>query len=145
MRKITALAAAGLLALTMTAPVAAQDGYVGNITVDQVTINQRTGEVFISATGWCNGLDYMGLEIQGQMRQVMGRKGSIQGGIWGGVQCEPNGPAQINAGSIADWGVFGTGWATIQFGVGWTMCNDQGCWWEDHGGIPWTTIKVVKK
>ena len=146
MRKFTALIAAGVLALAMAGPVAAQDGgFVSNITIDQVTVNQRTGEVQIVGTGYCNDLGYMNLEVQGQLRQVMGRKGSIQGGIGGGIQCQPNGPVQFNAWTIADWGTFGTGWASVQFGFGWNNCNEFGCWWEDHGGIGWTTVKVVKK
>jgi len=78
------------------------------------------------------------VEAQGQVTQSIGRKTQLRGGIWGGLQCNPNGPTWFEVWSFADWGRFATTWTGIQLGFGqYYDCNEFGCNWRDFGGGQW--------
>ncbi|HYL40062.1 MAG TPA: hypothetical protein VET90_02025 [Candidatus Binatus sp.] len=147
MRKLLAAVSAAVLALAMTVPIASAAGApsITDIHITQVTLDQKTGELHIVGYAFCSNLEYSWLDAQGQVRQAIGRKTSIPGGVWGGVACVPNGPATLDLFSTADWGTFGTGWASIQFQLGFNGCNEFGCFFNPINGIDWTVIKIVKK
>ncbi len=74
----------------------------------------------------------------------MGRKTQLRGGVWGGVQCNPNGRTYFDLASFADWGRFTTVQTGIQLGFGMNVnCGDFGCEWMDFGGGQWW-LKATK-
>ena len=91
-RLMTALSAAAL-AVAMTVPAAsAQEGqWIDGIVINSATLD-RTGMVKLTGTLYCQNMDSMQVEMQGQLRQAIGHKTTIQGFVGGGFQCSPNGP-----------------------------------------------------
>ena len=73
----TMLIMLGLLTLGVT-PAVAQEEPTVEVTFDQATIDPRTGEVTLTGTVICSGLDsqYAFVEIFGDLRQDVGR------GVW---------------------------------------------------------------
>jgi len=146
MRRILAILAGSFLVVAFAAPVAsAGDGsYITDLKILSATID-KTGQLHFTGTFYCQNMDYWNIEAQGQVIQAIGKKTTIRGGVWGGTQCEPNGPTTFEAWSFPDWGMYGPGWVTLQIGFGSGGCDGpDNCWWNDVGGGQFY-VKVVKK
>jgi len=139
MRKLFALLCSMLLVLGFEVSlVSAQEPYITDITVTSVKVD-RICNMQISGYMYCQNIDInWKVEAQGQVTQSIGRKTQLRGGIWGGLQCNPNGPTWFEVWSFADWGRFATTWTGIQLGFGqYYDCNEFGCNWRDFGGGQW--------
>ena len=135
MRRILTIASSLLLAFAVAAPVAsAYEGqYITDLKVTSVQVF-KTGDVLIKGSLYCQNMDNFDLNINGQLVQSIGRKTGVRGGIWGGTNCNPNGPTYWEAWSFADWGAFGPGWMTVQINFENGGCDENGCWGQTFGG-----------
>jgi hypothetical protein len=148
MRKLFALLFGFLLVLTFSVSVAtAQEPgqpYITDLTVTSVKVD-RIGNMSIDGYMYCQNMDGWWLDSQGQITQSMGRKTQLRGGVWGSVQCNPNGPTYFQVWSFADWGKFATTFTGVQISFGNGGCDENGCWWNDieGGGGQWW-LKATK-
>ena len=144
MKRIFAAMTALLLMLALFGPatVAAQGGWIGDVTITSATVD-RSGMVQLQGTVWCS--EGMNLNLNGQIMQVIGRKTTLQSGLGGGLWCI--GTTMWWSGTTAGNGSFSPGWATIDVGFEALSCdpnNPSNCWPYAQGGGHFY-LKIARK
>jgi hypothetical protein len=107
---VTVLMALGLLA-SNAAPSVAQEGLVVDVTIDQATVDPRTGDVTLTGTVTCS--EPAVVDVFGELRQSVGRVFTVRGFVGVFVECPGPEGTTFSVTVVPDVGEFRPGRARL--------------------------------